>query len=94
MWLSFGLGLLAFCYARFRFSALASEKVSKKVRRESVVAADTLAAADAAGEGLAGGLRLLPRVTQVFSGGLSLSVPPFRRMTSTTSVFSASIFTR
>ncbi|MBC8085415.1 MAG: hypothetical protein H7Z21_19625, partial [Hymenobacter sp.] len=33
VWLAVGLGLLAFCYARFRFAALASEKVSKKVRK-------------------------------------------------------------
>ena len=73
VWLSFGLGLLAFCYARFRFSALASEKVSKKVRRASAATAGALAATETADEGPAGGLRLLPRVTQVFSGSLSLS---------------------
>ncbi len=73
VWLSFGLALLAFCYARFRFSALASEKVSKKMRRASVDVAGTLAEADTDGQEVAGGLQLLPRVTQVFSGGLSLS---------------------
>ncbi|GAA4032817.1 M1 family aminopeptidase [Hymenobacter glaciei] len=74
VWLSFGLALLAFCYARFRFSSLASEKVSKKVRRASAAAAGALAgAADTDGHGIAGGLHLLPRVTQVFSRGLSLS---------------------
>ncbi|MBF9239621.1 ABC transporter permease [Hymenobacter sp. BT683] len=72
VWLSFGLALLAFCYARFTFSALASEKVSKKVRHASAATAGALAEADAVQPGLPGGLRL-PRVTQVFSGGLSLS---------------------
>lgn len=71
VWLSFGLALLAFCYARFRFSALASEKMSKKVRRESAAAAGALAA-DAVQRGQSGGLQL-PRVTQVFSGSLSVS---------------------
>ena len=77
VWLSFGLGLLAFCYARFRFSALASEKVSKKVRRESAALppAGALATANAAGQpGVVSGLGLrLPRVTQVFSGAMSVS---------------------
>ncbi|WP_375417965.1 M1 family aminopeptidase [uncultured Hymenobacter sp.] len=36
VWLGVGLGLLALCYARFRFSSFASEKVSKKARRASV----------------------------------------------------------
>ena len=72
VWLSVGLGLLAFCYARFRFSALASEKVSKKARRASADVAGTLDEAAAQPAGLPGGLRL-PRVTQVFSRGLSLS---------------------
>ncbi|MFD2786943.1 ABC transporter permease/M1 family aminopeptidase [Hymenobacter rubripertinctus] len=72
VWLSFGLGLLAFCYARFRFSALASEKVSKKGQHASAAAAGTLAEANPAGQ-VAGGLRLLPHVTQVFSRGLSVS---------------------
>ncbi|HEX8326313.1 MAG TPA: M1 family aminopeptidase [Hymenobacter sp.] len=72
VWLGLGLGLLAFCYARFRFSALASEKVSKKVRREAAASAGALAEAGGS-QGVAGGLHLLPRVTQVFSGGLSLS---------------------
>jgi ABC-2 type transport system permease protein len=74
VWLGFGLALLAFCYARFRFSALASEKVSKKSRR----LADSVARRLGAGPGgeltaaLPGGLRL-PRVSQVFSGSMSLS---------------------
>jgi ABC-2 type transport system permease protein len=66
LWLGLGLGLLAFCYARFRFSALASEKVSKKVRRE----ASTEALAETGTERPAG--LQLPRVTQVFSGAMSL----------------------
>ncbi|WP_022824392.1 ABC transporter permease/M1 family aminopeptidase [Hymenobacter norwichensis] len=66
VWLSVGLGLLAYCYTRFRFSALASEKVSRKARRE-------LAAEAQAEAGVARPLGLqLPRVTQVFSGGMSL----------------------
>ncbi|WP_210520768.1 ABC transporter permease/M1 family aminopeptidase [Hymenobacter terricola] len=67
VWLGLGVGLLAFCYARFRFSAFASEKVSKKTRRASAEAA--LAEVEP-GPAQPGGLRL-PRVTQVFSGGMS-----------------------
>jgi hypothetical protein len=72
VWLAVGLALLAFCYARFRFSALAAEKVSKKVRRASAAAASALDEADAVSPGVPGGLRL-PRVTQVFTRALSLS---------------------
>ncbi|UYZ61654.1 ABC transporter permease/M1 family aminopeptidase [Hymenobacter weizhouensis] len=73
VWLGVGAALLAFCYARFRFAALASEKAPKKSRRR----ADSLASRLGAGPGaelteaLPGGLRL-PRVSQVFSGGMSL----------------------
>jgi len=87
VWLAFGVGLLALCYARFRFSAFASEKPDKKARlaAEGADAASPLAGLGARlggklgvgpGAGLAaalpGGLRL-PRVTQVFSGVMSLS---------------------
>jgi hypothetical protein len=69
VWLAVGLGLLGLCYARFRFSAFASEKPDKKTRRAAQVADSELI------EGLApaqpGGLRL-PRVAQVFSGSMSL----------------------
>ncbi|AMJ64564.1 ABC transporter permease/M1 family aminopeptidase [Hymenobacter sp. PAMC 26628] len=68
VWLAFGLGLLALCYARFRFSAFASDKPDKKSRR--VTAADALAA-EGAPAAQPGGLRL-PRVAQVFSGAMSL----------------------
>ena len=73
VWLSFGLALLAFCYARFRFAALASEKVPPKLRRAPADPAGALAEADTAGPEIAGGLRLLPRVTQTFTRGLSWS---------------------
>jgi ABC-type transport system involved in multi-copper enzyme maturation permease subunit len=67
VWLAFGLALLGLCYARFRFSAFASEKPDKKLRRAA------LAAEAGAEEAVTqpGGLRL-PRVAQVFSGGMSL----------------------
>ncbi|MFC6223498.1 M1 family aminopeptidase [Hymenobacter artigasi] len=68
VWLAVGLGLLGLCYARFRFSAFASDKPDKKSRR--VAAADALAA-EVAPAAQPGGLRL-PRVAQVFSGAMSL----------------------
>ncbi|MBU6123163.1 ABC transporter permease/M1 family aminopeptidase [Hymenobacter siberiensis] len=68
VWLAVGLGLLGLCYARFRFSAFASDKPDKKSRR--VAAADVLAA-EAVPAAQPGGLRL-PRVAQVFSGAMSL----------------------
>ena len=67
VWLAVGLGLLGLCYARFRFSAFASEKPEKKSRR--AVATEALAEVGAPAQ--AGGLRL-PRVAQVFSGAMSL----------------------
>ncbi|MFD1468703.1 M1 family aminopeptidase [Hymenobacter caeli] len=68
VWLGLGLGLLGLCYARFRFSAFASEKPEKKARRAALVAETDLSARPAAQPA---GLRL-PRVAQVFSGGMSL----------------------
>ena len=68
VWLAVGLGLLGLCYARFRFSAFASDKPDKKSRR--VAAADALAA-EVVPAAQPGGLRL-PRVAQVFSGAMSL----------------------
>ena len=62
VWLALGLGLLALCYVRFRFSALASERVAKKKRR----AAPADAAAERGQGATAGSLRL-PRVTQLFT---------------------------
>ncbi|WP_310395956.1 M1 family aminopeptidase [Hymenobacter sp.] len=68
VWLGVGLGLLALCYARFRFAAFASDKPAKKSRK---AAAQAPAADDEQGAvPLPGGLRL-PRVAQVFSGGMS-----------------------
>lgn len=67
VWLAFALGLLALCYARFRFSAFASEKPEKKRRAVAAQAAAETAVAAAQ----PGGLRL-PRVAQVFSGSMSL----------------------
>ncbi|MDB5235117.1 MAG: hypothetical protein JWR44_2110 [Hymenobacter sp.] len=86
IWLGLGFGLLALCYVRFRFSVFASDKPDKKSRKAAADAEATspLAGLGAklggalgvgSGAGLAatlpGGLRL-PRVTQVFSGGMSL----------------------
>ena len=65
VWLAFGLGLLALCYARFRFSVFASEKPEKNSRRAAAADAELAPAAQP------GGL-LLPRVAQVFSGTMSL----------------------
>ena len=67
VWLAFGLALLGFCYARFQFSAFASEKPDKKARRAAT--GDLTAAASPVMQ--PGGLRL-PRVAQVFSGAMSL----------------------
>ena len=67
VWLGFGVLLLAVCYARFRFSAFASDKAPTKARRAA--AAQELPTAVA---GMGGRLRL-PRVAQVFSSRLSLS---------------------
>ncbi|MGI4883465.1 MAG: M1 family aminopeptidase [Janthinobacterium lividum] len=61
VWLGVAGALLGLCYARFRFSSFASEKVSKKVRRAAGAPAAALAQPD--------GLRL-PRVAQVFSGAM------------------------
>ena len=63
VWLGVGLGLLGLCYARFRFSAFASEKVSRKVRS----AAPLAGAMPARPASL-----VLPRVAQVFSASMSL----------------------
>lgn len=62
VWLAVAGALLGLCYARFRFSAFASEKVSKKTRRAALVA-------DLGAPAQPGGLRL-PRVAQVFSGAM------------------------
>lgn len=72
VWVGVGLGLLGLCYARFRFAAFASERVSKKTRRAAAGLTSTVGAGLGAGltAALPGGLRL-PRVTQVFSGGMS-----------------------
>lgn len=67
VWLSVGLALLGLCYARFRFSVFASEKPDKKSRRAALAAENETEVAAAQ----PGGLRL-PRVAQVFSGGMSL----------------------
>jgi len=67
VWLSFGLGLLAFCYARFRFSVFASDKAPTKARK-AAAALDVPAAA----AGMGGRLQL-PRVAQLFSGRMHLA---------------------
>ncbi|MGY3090033.1 ABC-2 type transport system permease protein [Hymenobacter sp. UYAg731] len=68
VWLGVGLGLLGLCYARFRFSSFASEKPEKKSRRAAQVAETDLGTGPAAQPAELH----LPRVTQVFSGGMSL----------------------
>jgi ABC-2 type transport system permease protein len=67
VWLAVGLALLAWCYVRFRFSALASERVSKKLR--ATIPAE--AAAERGVGATAGSLRL-PRVTQLFTSAMHL----------------------
>ena len=66
LWLAVGVGLLAFCYVRFKFSAFASDKAPKKSKKVATTLADddavTLAAAT---------LRL-PRVVQVFTTAMHL----------------------
>ena len=68
VWLGVGFGLLALCYARFRFSSFASEKVSKKSRRVAAAAPAVEVPVTPVGAGLR-----LPRVTQVFSNAMSIS---------------------
>ena len=67
VWLAFGLALLAFCYARFRFASLASEKVSKKVRKAAALASVEAVTATTS----AAALRL-PVVRQDFSSAMHL----------------------
>lgn len=66
LWLAVGLGLLAFCYARFRFSAFASDKAPRKNKKVAAALADDALAAPAAGA-----LRL-PRVAQLFTPAMHL----------------------
>ncbi|UOQ97402.1 hypothetical protein MUN81_19465 [Hymenobacter sp. 5317J-9] len=65
IWLTVGAGLLAFCYARFHFSAFASDKAPSKKARLAGALADGLAAP-------MGGRLVLPRVTQLFSSSMNL----------------------
>lgn len=66
VWLAVGAGLLAFCFARFRFSVFASDKAPSKAKRaEAALDVPTTVAG-------MGGRLVLPRVTQVFSGATSL----------------------
>ncbi len=60
LWLAVGLGLLGWCYVRFRFAAFATEKPSKKAIPAEAEAAPVPA----------GGLQL-PRVVPAFGGGLA-----------------------
>ncbi|WBO84692.1 ABC transporter permease/M1 family aminopeptidase [Hymenobacter yonginensis] len=66
VWLAIGFGLLAFCYVRFRFASLASEKVSKKTRKATAAALPEAALAPA------GATLRLPTVHQDFSGAMHL----------------------
>ncbi len=68
LWVGLGLGLLGLCYVRFQFSNFASDKPAKMSRRAAALLVD----APESGAALPGGMRL-PRVTQVFSGAMSLS---------------------
>ncbi|MGI4873680.1 MAG: M1 family aminopeptidase [Janthinobacterium lividum] len=65
LWLGVGLALLVLCYARFRFSAFASDKAPGK-RRVAAALAD-----DDSPRPAMGTLRL-PRVTQLFTPGMHL----------------------
>ncbi|MBD2721466.1 ABC transporter permease/M1 family aminopeptidase [Hymenobacter armeniacus] len=65
IWLAVGVGLLAFCYARFHFSAFASDKAPSKKARLAGALTDGLAAP-------MGGRLVLPRVTQLFTSGMNL----------------------
>ena len=65
LWLALATGLLGVCYARFRFSSFASERVSKKARRATEPDVPSAPA---------GALALrVARVTQVFTGPQSLA---------------------
>ncbi len=66
VWLAVGVGLLAFCYTRFRFSAFASDKAPKKSKKVAAALTDDDAVASAAGT-----LRL-PRVAQLFTTSMHL----------------------
>ena len=65
-WLALGLGLLAFCYARFRFSAFASDKAPSKAKKAAAALDVPTAVAGM------GGRLVLPRVAQLFTGGMHL----------------------
>jgi len=67
VWLGFGLGLLAFCYARFLFSAFASDKAPSKATKAAMAKEVPAAVAGM------GGRLVLPRVAQLFSSRMSLS---------------------
>lgn len=65
VWLAFALGLLAFCYSRFRFSAFAADKAPSKAKKaEAALDLPTAVA------GMGGRLRL-PRVSQLFSSSMN-----------------------
>ena len=68
LWLGIGAALLGLCFARFRFSAFASDKApSKKQLRANALTTDTASAVPGMG-----GRLVLPRVAQLFSGAMSL----------------------
>ncbi|WP_375438336.1 M1 family aminopeptidase [uncultured Hymenobacter sp.] len=66
VWLSVALSLLAFCYARFRFSAFAADKAPSKRKAASLATELALPT-----QNLATSLRL-PQVTQLFTAGMHL----------------------
>ncbi|WP_201983997.1 ABC transporter permease/M1 family aminopeptidase [Hymenobacter rubidus] len=65
LWLGVGVALLGLCYARFHFSAFASDKAPSKRKRLAAALAEVAAAP-------MGGRLVLPRVTQFFTSGMNL----------------------
>ncbi|MBF9237038.1 hypothetical protein I2I05_06480 [Hymenobacter sp. BT683] len=65
LWLGVAVALLAFCYARFQFSAFASDKAPSKKTRAAAALAEQVAAP-------MGGRLVLPRVTQFFTNEMNL----------------------
>ncbi|MBJ6111004.1 ABC transporter permease [Hymenobacter sp. BT523] len=65
LWVGAALALLGLCYARFQFSAFASDKAPSKKARAA-------AQADALPAAAMGGRLVLPRVAQLFTRGMNL----------------------
>lgn len=69
VWGGLGLALLAFCYARFRFSAFVSEKAARPAKKGAATAANASAEPIARGFAVATSRLVLPTVRQVFTTG-------------------------